>query len=141
MKLKYTCSGQTQYATCVKYEGDVNSQSSLVNEDCLDLDQTTEDIYEQIEKLQNASDLSDLGEGCLSYVQEEGKTIVKNVLLKYEEEICALKLEVEKLKTTAICDMDITDCNLNFHGLVDECGEQPKKLKEVLQLILTEITA
>ena len=39
-----------------------------------------------------------MGDLCLSYVQENNKNIVKNVLLKFEEEICNLKEELELVK-------------------------------------------
>jgi hypothetical protein len=139
-KNKYTCSGEVQYATCTRYEGDVNLESSLNNENCLDLDMTTSDIYNQIEDILNDINTDSLGEKCLNYTLEESKVKIKNVLLKYEEEICNLKEEVNTLKTTAICDFDITDCDLQFNGLVDSCGETPTKLGEVLNLIFSKIT-
>jgi hypothetical protein len=139
-KIKYTCSGEVQYAPCVKYEGLVNTQSPLKEEDCLNLDQTTSDIYTQIEDILNDLNLTSLGNNCLNYTLEESKLKIKNVLLKYEEEICNLKEEVDTLKTIAVCDLDITSCNLEFNGLVDACGETPTKLGEVLNLIFSKIT-
>lgn len=133
-RLKHTC-GSTNYATCIQYESSVNTDSELVNETCLDLEQTTQDIYNQLENL----DLSALGELCLSYTTISGKNIVKNVLLKFEEKICELENRVEELETVDICNQSITSCNLDFGDLVDACGNQPTTLAETLQLILTQL--
>jgi hypothetical protein len=139
-KVKYTCSGEVQYATCVRYEGTVNSQSSLNNDSCLDLGQTTLDIYTQIGSILDDMSTANLGDRCLNYTLENAKLKIKNVLIKHEEEICDLKEEINTLKTTAVCDLDITDCNLDFNGLVDACGNTPTKLGEVLNLIFSKIT-
>ena len=133
-RLKHTC-GSTNYSTCVHYEGSVNTNSELVNETCLDLEQTTQDIYNQLENL----DLSALGELCLTYVQEDNKNIVKNVLLKFEEEICELEQKINLLETLDICNKNIVPCSLDFGNLVDTCGNQPTTLSETLQLILDNL--
>lgn len=130
-KIKQTC-GSTNYSTCIYYEGTVNEDSSLVNETCLDLEQTTQDIYNQLDNL----DLSALGDLCLSYTTIGGKNIVKNVLLKFEEEICTLKEKVTELETVNICNQNIVPCNLDFGSLTTECGDQPTTLAEAIQLIL-----
>lgn len=132
--IKHTCSS-TNYATCINFEGSVNTDSELVNETCLDLEQTTQDIYNQLDNL----DLSDLGELCLSYTTVEGKNIVKNVLLKFEEKICELSEKVNLLETTDICNKSIVPCSLDFGDLVDTCGNQPTTLSETLQLILDNL--
>lgn len=135
-KIKQTC-GATNYATCIEFEGTTNTQSEL-SEDCsLSLEETTQDIYNQLE----AIDLSELGEKCLEYVKTtEGKIIVKNVLLKFEEEICDLKEQVEILQNTAICETSITGCDFDFNGLVDDCNNgQPENFKQLIQLILDNL--
>lgn len=133
-RLKHTC-GSTNYATCIQYESSVNTDSQYDENDCLSIEETTQDIYNQLENL----DLSALGELCLEYVQESGKNIVKNVLLKFEEKICELENRVEELETVNICNQSITSCNLDFGDLVDACGNQPTTLAETLQLILDNL--
>ena len=133
-KIKHTCSS-TNYATCIHYESSVNTDSQYDENDCLSIEETTQDIYNQLENL----DLSALGELCLSYVQENNKNIVKNVLLKFEEKICELSEKVNLLETTDICNQSITSCNLDFGDLVDACGNQPTTLAETLQLILDNL--
>ena len=133
-RLKHTC-GSTNYATCIQYESSVNTDSQYDENDCLSIEETTQDIYNQLENL----DLSALGELCLTYVQEDNKNIVKNVLLKFEEKICELENRVEELETVNICNQSITSCNLDFGDLVDACGNQPTTLAETLQLILDNL--
>ena len=45
-KIKHTCFEPTK-AECVDYEGTVNSQSELVDNSCLSIEETTQDIYNQ----------------------------------------------------------------------------------------------
>ena len=129
-KIKHTCSS-TNYSTCIHYEGSVNTNSELVNETCLDIEQTTQDIYNQLENL----DLSALGELCLSYVQENNKNIVKNVLLKFEEEICNLKEELETVKNRPLCEMPLGDC-VDTKCLVDACSENISTVGQLLQALV-----
>lgn len=116
-KIKNTC-GTRIVAECVDYESAVNTNSSLAEMDCLTIEETTSDIYTQLEQI----NLSALGEECLTYVEDEnGKLIVKNVLLKFEEKICELLAEVEALKNRQLCDIPISDCVTSLDCLVGEC--------------------
>ena len=133
-RISHTC-GERTYLICSEYEGSVNTDSSLIEESCLNGQEVVQDIYNQLENL----DLSALGELCLEYTQASGKNIVKNVLLKFEEKICELENRVEELETVDICNQSITSCNLDFGDLVDACGNQPTTLAETLQLILDNL--
>jgi hypothetical protein len=139
IKARYTCGGSIGMASCLNTEVSPNDESSLSNEDCLSQEEVNQDIYDQLGDIYDSIDLSELGEECLTYVTLEGKNIVKNVLLKMEEEICSLKAQIEEQKTTAICDLSIEDCGLILGDLVDNCGEQPTTLKELLQVIITQL--
>jgi len=136
-KVKSTCTGNRNFASCIMYESGVNADSSLDADECpLTLEETTQDIYDQLEGL----DLSALGEKCLEYVEDEdGKYIVKNVLIKFEEKICELEEKITALENIKTCDIDLSCCDFDFGSLVDACGNQPTKLCEVIQLILTTI--
>lgn len=137
-KTKHTC-GDPNYATCVTYEKEL-PDFTKITDNCYTIEETTEDQYLILGDIKEEIDLSELGEQCLSYVLDENdKIVVKNVLLKYEEEICLLKQEVSDLKTTSICSTSIEPCNLDFGDLVNECGEKPKTMKETLQLILDKL--
>ena len=134
-KISHTC-GERTYLICSEYEGTVNSDSSLVEESCLNGQEVVQDIYNQLENL----DLSALGELCLSYVQENNKNIVKNVLLKFEEEICNLKEELEIVKNRQICDIPITECFPNgFDCLIGDCDNSIVTLKDWMLVMQTRI--
>ena len=133
-KIKHTCSS-TNYATCIHYESSVNTDSQYDENDCLSIEETTQDIYNQLENL----DLSALGELCLEYTQASGKNIVKNVLLKFEEEICNLKEELELVKNRQICDIPITECLPNLDCLTDACDNNITTLGEWMLAVQTKI--
>jgi hypothetical protein len=133
-KIKNMC-GEKTYATCTYYELEVPTFSSLVGQDCITIEETTEDLYDLVSGIKSEIDLSALGDLCLTYVQEDNKNIVKNVLIKYEEEICSLKQRVEYLENEAICDKIITEC-LDLSGLVDQCNSPINTLGELLQYLL-----
>lgn len=133
-KVKDTCDG-IKPAQCTGYEGTVNTDSQYTNLNCLSIEETTQDIYNQLENL----NLSALGQKCLTYVKVGGKNIVKNVLLEQERKICELETRLTALTTTDICNQSIVDCNLNFGTLVDACGLKPQTLGATLQLILTKL--
>lgn len=134
-KIKHTC-GTRNYATCIDYELNINAQSSLVETDCLTISETTKDIYDQLEEI----DLSALGEECLTYVETlDGKTIVKNVLLKFEEKICELMTNIEILQDRKICDTPISECITSFDCLVGECDSSIVTLGDWMSVVQAKI--
>lgn len=135
---KHTC-GTTNYSTCIVYESEVNAESSLVSEACLDQDKVDQDQFNQLGKIWKEIDLSDLGNKCLSYVQENGKNIVRNVLLEYETEICTLKEEVEFLKNRKLCDIPISECITDFNCLVGQCDSSIVTLKDWMIAVQNKI--
>ena len=136
-KVKHTCTGSIQYALCTSYEGILPEFSEL---ECPSIEETTEELYNLVGEIKEQTDLSELGEKCLEYLLDENdKIVVKNVLLKFEEEICNLKEKVNLLETTDICNKSIVPCSLDFGDLVDTCGNQPTTLSEALQLILDNL--
>lgn len=51
-KISNNC-GNIVYASCTKFEGTTNTQSELSEEQCLSIEETTQDIYNQLEDLSN----------------------------------------------------------------------------------------
>lgn len=89
-----TCDG-LKPSLCIIYEGETNTLSEIKEECPLTIEATTQDVYNQLEEI----NLTSLGSKCLQYIKTtKGKTIVKNVLLKYEEVICDLIQRVEALE-------------------------------------------
>ena len=135
-KIKYGC--DTSYATCIIVESTPNPQSSLLDVECISQQDFNEDVYEQLENIQTQSDLSELGNLCLNYVEVGGKIFVKNVLLKMESEICLLKEEVETLKTTTIFDKSLVGSGLDLDCLTDACSNEITTYGELLQALITK---
>ena len=134
-KIKHTCGSGRNFAVCIETEGEVNTDSELFEVECTNLQENLDDIYNQLENL----DLSALGELCLNYVQENNKNIVKNVLLKFEEEICNLKEEVETVKNRQVCDIPITECLPNLDCLTDACDNNITTLGEWMLAVQTKL--
>lgn len=107
--LKYNCGDKRQNARCVIYEGYIPNYSKLLDEDCITLEETTEELYKNQEEILKSIDTSKLGKKCLDYsfFQEDDKLKVKDVLLTFEKEICDLKGE------------DTNCCNSNDNGLIN----------------------
>jgi hypothetical protein len=139
-KITQTC-GITVEDACTKYNGTVNPTSVLINDRCLTLGETTQDLYSQVGQLTLENDLSDLGTKCLTYVKVGGKTFVKNVLLKHEQEICDLKVKILKLETTAFCEMKIVDCGLNLKCLLpaNPCNTTIITVKDLFQALINKV--
>ena len=137
-KIKSTC-GTTNYATCISYESVLPEFSELT--DCVDLDQTTTELYSLVGEIKEEIDLSELGNKCLEYVEtDEGKIVVKNVLLKFEEKICELEEKITDLETTDICNKSITSCNLDLSCLdLLPCDTPINTLGDLLQAMINKI--
>jgi len=138
-KIQNTCTGSLQYSTCVQWEGEVNPQSSLVDDSCLDQEIVDQDQYDQLEDIWNEIDLSALGKSCLTYVLEDGKTIVKNVLLKYEQEICELKQKQTSSENINLCDINIADCDIDLKCLALPCNQDIVTLADLLNAMIVKI--
>lgn len=134
-KTKHTCA-EKNYATCIEYELEVPTFSNLTGQDCVSVEETIDDTYDILTGVKSEINLSELGQDCINY----GITpkIVKNVLLRYEQEICDLKAKVEVLETTAICNINITDCGLTLPD--NPCGGTFSTLGELLGYLLDNIT-
>lgn len=135
-KIKQRCS--KVYANCVSYEGTVNTNSSLLTEGCLVIEETTQDIYNQLDAISEANDLSDLGSSCLTYPQVDNKYQIKDVLKKFEDKLCELDITSSSSEAINI-NSDITSWGLNLECLEDACGEQITTFKGLLQAIITKI--
>lgn len=117
-KIKQNCT--KIYSPCVQYELDIPEFSKLSKETpCVSIEETTKDLYENVGGIKEDLDLSELGKTCLRYIKPEGTLKVRDVLLRYETEICELKNSVKKLEEEAICDKDITKCGINLPTLCD----------------------
>ena len=136
-KISHTC-GSTNYATCISYETELPPFSELT--DCVDLDQTTTELYNLVGEIKEETDLSELGDACLEYLLDENdKIVVKNVLLKFEEEICNLKEELELVKNRQICSIPITECLPDLGCLALPCDTSITTLGDWMLAVQTKL--
>jgi len=134
-KPKHTC-GQKQYAGCTFYETELPEWSSLKDEDCVVLEETTAEIYEQITDILDGIDNSELGNDCLEYTTEGGVGIKqKQVNLVFEEAICNILTTLESMGN------DFSLCTLDYGELVDpeDCDGKPTTFCEFAQFVLNKL--
>ena len=135
-KVKHTC-GSIVFADCTSYEGILPEFSEL---ECPSIEETTEELYNLVGEIKEETDLSELGEKCLEHLLDENdKIVVKNVLLKFEEEICNLKEELELVKNRQICDIPITECLPDLGCLALPCDTSIVTLGDWMLAVQTKI--
>lgn len=116
-KIKETC-GDNVYATCVDYEG-VLGDNTKITDDCVTIEETTEDLYVITDEIITDLDTSELGQSCLNYPLTEGLIKPTSIFKIHEEKLCDLSTELENLNN--LKDLDITDWGIDFGCLVNEC--------------------
>ena len=136
-KLKNTCGIKTP-SRCVFYDLDLPefSKLSILNE-CITIEETTNDLYNITDLVLSSIDTKELGKQCLKYKVSQNKykpfediVFIKDILLKFEEEICSLKE-----KNTS----NDNSLELDFKCLTDSCNNQITSLKDLLQVLINEV--
>jgi hypothetical protein len=94
-QIKHRC--KKVYGKCVAYELEVPEFSSLNNQDCLNIEEVAEDIYNIIGAVKEEIDLSDLENQCLTL---PGTPTVKNVVQLLIDTICTQQTTIEALQET-----------------------------------------
>lgn len=87
-KIKHTCGGVYSFALCTKYEGNVSEHSSLSEEDCLDVQQVIEDIYDITEDIYSKIDVSQITNNCISFTEPKN---ISSVLKQVIDKLCSLQ--------------------------------------------------
>lgn len=87
-KIKHTCGGVYSFALCTKYEGSVSEHSSLVEENCLDVQQVIEDVYNIIEDIYSKIDISEITNDCLIFTEPKS---ISSVLKQVYDKVCSLE--------------------------------------------------
>ena len=129
-KIKCNC-GTRQNARCVYYDGYLPKYSKL-DEDCVNIEETTEELYENQERILDSIDLIKLGKECIDYSEFKETNILKvnEALLTIEKEICNLKKNI---------DDDNSSLELDFKCLVDPCNNNITSLNQLLQRMIDKI--
>ena len=135
-KIKCNC-GSRQNAKCVDYDGYLPAYSVL-EDDCVNIEETTEELYKNQEKILDSIDLTKLGKDCLDYseFQETDTLKVREALLTIEKEICEIK---SISSSTDICGGDTSLIGLDFKCLVTPCGTSIDTLNQLLQVIIDKL--
>ena len=133
-KRKFHC-GQRLNSVCVFYDGYIPEDSDLSGEECITVEETIDDLYHMIDDIKENIDLSDLGDKCIDYDEEEpGKIKVKEALIKFEELICELK---ENSSTTTVNGIDLS--KIDPKCLINECQANFTSVEQLLQAIIDKL--
>lgn len=126
-------------SACTIYRGCLPQDSILKGNDCVSIEETTEELYGNVTTIKQEIDLSYLGNRCLDYNPAEiGRPTVREFARKIEQEVCDLK-DQNKL-SQSICNISIAGCNLDLGNIVDTCGIQPQTFGELLQILINNNT-
>lgn len=130
-KPKYNC-GSKQNATCVFYDKELPKFSEL--EDCVTLEETTQELYENTQNILDNIDLEDLGKTCIDYseFQEDKNLKVKEAFLTLEKEIC-------ELKNIDFSNGGIDVSKLDLKCLTDPCNNVISTEQQLIQILINEI--
>jgi hypothetical protein len=140
--------GKLESSNCTQYVGELHANTQLDICDKPSVTEVIEDINEQLDKVSESVDLTGLdGGGCMTYPLAPDGLRVVQALQAMEEKICEIADFAGLPKPgcsncepcSPIFNLDITCLGLDFGTLTDPCGEQPTTLKELLQLILTQL--
>lgn len=137
-KPKFTCGDVRANARCVFYDLPVPSYSKLDEEECLTIEETTEDLYNLISWIRESVDLDEYDDECLNtekvndvYFKNKNRYLLKDVLKELVTKVCA----IEEASGEGTDDT----LSLDFKCLVSPCGEQITNLKDLLQVLINEI--
>ena len=137
-KLKHTCGIKTP-SRCVFYDLELPEFSKLnILNDCITIEETTDDLYNLTDLILSSIDTKDLGKQCLNYKVSQNKykpseniIFIKDILLKFEEEICDLKNKLNSGSDESL--------ELDFKCLTGVCNNEIDSLKDLLQILINEI--
>ena len=135
-KPKNTCGDRKSNARCVFYDIDVPSYSKLDEEDCITIEETTEDLYKLVSWIRQSIGTSNFDAECLE-IEKVPDTYVKNnnrfLLVDIVKEL--VKKQCTESESTNN-DINNVLANLDYKCLVDECGVKPGNLKDFFQLLI-----
>lgn len=98
-KISNMC-GVKSYAVCTFYEGSIPSFSSLVQEECVNIQEVSEDLYGIIETMKEESNLESLSDGCITY--PSGTITIAQAFQSQQNKICNLESLIVTMQSTII---------------------------------------
>lgn len=135
-KKKNTC-GNRVPASCVFYDLNVPEYSKLDKEECLVIEETTEDLYNLVTWIKESIDLKNFEKDCLevddvedTYNKDKRRFLIKDVIIELKNKMCELEGRLSD-------DSDDT-LELDFKCLVGPCGDPITSLKDLLQVLINK---
>ena len=125
-KISNAC-GQRTNSRCVDYEGTVSNNSSLAKEGCLNIHETTQDLYGLVESIQEQLVPSFTATSCLDYPREATH---EQVLETLDSAICTIQ------STQVTNPLDLPIIGIDVNCLQTQCGTQITTIKELLQALV-----
>ena len=137
-KVKNTCGSNQNYAICTKYEGTVPDWSELVDEDCIVLEETTQELYDEVTKLKEQTDLSDLTSSCDNFVLTDDADLGFPTVKTFATDVTSAlaTLLCPEANSDEATEVDISGWNLDFGCLVDPCDAPITKLSQLMQILI-----
>lgn len=135
-----TC-GETHYAACTQYEGALPAFTTLAAANCYTLEEIIADIYQIETGIKDEIDLTDLLANSITYTLVDGAVIVKNALVKHADMLIAMQAQLDALTNGTDEIFNISGWGLNFDCIADGCANPPVYLKDLIQLMITQICA
>lgn len=135
--IKDSCTDRA-YATCNFYQTELPLWSELENQDCVTIEETTEELYNEVSDIKDQLDTESLGQKCLEYpTNTEGDVTQLEVNETFETEICNLKsiLDISATPNGVFCQ------NLDYGDLINpqDCDGKPTTWCEFAQFILNKL--
>lgn len=135
-KVKETC-GDVTYSTCVDFEGNLGTNTKITD-DCVTIEETTEDLYQITDEIISDLDTSNLGSLCINYPLEDGVIKPKAVFEAHESKLCELEQSIVDLSD--LQNVDITNwTGLDLSCLNGVCNTPPTTLGKLLQVLTTRV--
>lgn len=134
-KPKHTCGDIKSNSRCVFYDIDVPEFSKLYYEECLTVEETTDDLYSLISDIRDNIDTSGINTDCLEIdrgLSLGGEGVKVGDLLK------ALVLKACESSDSGGIDSNVIK-GLDFKCLVSSCDTSIGSIKELLQVLINEV--
>lgn len=139
-KLKSNC-GPKRFATCVYYESDIPEWSDLSEEQCVVIEETTEDLYNKVTELIDELNVEGFSTDCdkIEIEEVDGKITIQSLLKTYLTLFELLLCDGESTDDSGTDgpsnDIDISDWGINLDCYKDVCSEPIKTLSELIKQI------
>ena len=130
-----TC-GDRYYATCTFYQTELPEWSELKDQNCVTIEETTEELYEAVTEIKDQLDNSELSGGCIEYPNSDPAQNEVNAAV--QEKLCEI---VQQLEDFGSPSNGVFCPNLDYGNLVDpdDCDGKPTTWCEFAQFVLNQL--